>query len=170
MEDNLDFDSLKTNGIKVNYLYICERKLWLFDRGIQMESTSDRVLQGKVLEQSSYPSEERKKIMIDNLINIDIVNENEIREVKLSNKISSADRIQLLYYLYFLKRVGVEKKGVLNYPKLRRKEEVILTEDAEREVTQSLKRVQEVLSLKNPPKVERKPYCSKCSYYEFCYC
>jgi CRISPR/Cas system-associated exonuclease Cas4 (RecB family) len=41
---DIDFQSLKTTGIKVNYLYVCEKKLWLFDRGIQMESKSDKVL------------------------------------------------------------------------------------------------------------------------------
>ncbi|HBT04345.1 MAG TPA: CRISPR-associated protein Cas4, partial [Thermodesulfobacterium commune] len=71
-EDSFDFQTLKTNGINVNYLYVCERKLWLFDRGIQMESKSDRVLKGKLLGEYSYPRDEKKEILIDNLINIDI--------------------------------------------------------------------------------------------------
>ncbi|WP_083797391.1 Dna2/Cas4 domain-containing protein [Calditerrivibrio nitroreducens] len=86
-EIEIDLDSLKTNGIKLNYLYVCERKLWLFDRGIQMEQNSDKVLMGKLLEENSYPKENKKKILIDNLINIDIVGENEIREVKYSNRV-----------------------------------------------------------------------------------
>jgi CRISPR/Cas system-associated exonuclease Cas4 (RecB family) len=61
-EDRLDFQSLKTTGIKVNYLYVCERKLWLFDRGIQMESKSDKVLIGKLTGESSYPRENKKEI------------------------------------------------------------------------------------------------------------
>lgn len=84
--DIINFQSLKTTGIKVNYLYVCERKLWLFDRGIQMESKSDKVLIGKLLGEDSYPREEKRDMMIDNLINIDIVGDNEIREVKYSNR------------------------------------------------------------------------------------
>jgi len=108
-ESGLNFQSLKTTGIKINYLYVCERKLWLFDRGIQMESKSDKVLMGKLIGESSYPREEKREMLIDNLINIDIVGEDEIREVKLSNRMHNADRIQLLYYLYYLKQPGIEK-------------------------------------------------------------
>lgn len=168
-EDRLDFQSLKTTGIKINYLYVCERKLWLFDRGIQMESKSDKVLMGKLLGENSYPREEKKEVLLDNLINIDIVGDDKIREVKYSNRMHHADRIQLLYYLYYLKQLGIEKKGVINYPKMRKREEVILTDDAEREVEIALMRVQEILSMDKPPQLQKKPYCTKCAYYEFCW-
>jgi CRISPR-associated exonuclease Cas4 len=168
-EDRLDFQSLKTTGIKVNYLYVCERKLWLFDRGIQMEMRSDKVLMGKLAGESSYPREQKREMLIDNLINIDIVGNDEIREVKYSNRMHNADRIQLLYYLYYLKQLGIEKRGVINYPKMRKTEEVLLTTDAEREVETALVRVQEILSMDKPPELQRKPYCAKCAYYEFCW-
>ena len=29
--------------------------------------------------------------------------------------------------------------------------------------------INEILSLKYPPKVQKYPYCNKCSYYEYCY-
>jgi CRISPR-associated exonuclease Cas4 len=164
----IDFESLKTNGIKINYLYVCERKLWLFDRGITMESRSDKVLMGKLLGESSYPRETKKEILIDNLINIDIVGDDEIREVKYSNRLAHVDRIQVLYYLYYLKQIGVEKKGIINYPKMRKKEEVILTPEAEREVESALTKVQEIIKMDKPPQIQKKSYCTKCAYYEFC--
>lgn len=37
-----DFESLKVQGIKFNYYFICKRKLWLFDKGITMENNSDK--------------------------------------------------------------------------------------------------------------------------------
>ncbi|HDD43730.1 MAG TPA: Dna2/Cas4 domain-containing protein, partial [Candidatus Desulfofervidus auxilii] len=43
--DNLD--TIRITGVKINYLYVCERKLWLFDRGISLEKESDKVLLGK---------------------------------------------------------------------------------------------------------------------------
>lgn len=164
-----DFHSLKTTGIKINYLYVCVRKLWLFDKGIQMESYSDKVLMGKLLSDYSYPKETTREILIDNLICIDIIGDDEIREVKYSNKLAHADRIQILYYLYYLKQIGIEKKGVINYPKQRKKEEVILTPEAEREVEQALLGVQKIIMLEKPPALEKKPYCTKCAYYEFCW-
>jgi len=166
---DFDFQTLKTNGIKINYLYVCERKLWLFDRGIQMESKSDKVLMGKLLGDYSYPYDKKREVLIDNLINIDIVGENEIREVKYSNRLAHADRIQILYYLYYLKQLGIEKRGIINYPKMRRREEVILTPEGEKEVENALIRVHEILSLERPPEVKKKPYCTKCAYYEFCW-
>lgn len=169
MTDSFDFQSLKTNGIKVNYLYVCERKLWLFDRGIQMESTSDKVLMGKLVAEYSYPKEHAKEVLIDNLISIDIVGKEELREVKYSNRLARAHRIQLLYYLYYLKQMGIERRGVINYPRVRKREEVVLTPEAEREVERALTRVQEILKFDKPPRSHRNPYCSKCAYYEFCY-
>ncbi|MGQ3683458.1 MAG: CRISPR-associated protein Cas4 [Candidatus Loosdrechtia sp.] len=164
-----DFQTLKTTGIKVNYLYVCERKLWLFDLGIAMESRSDKVLMGKLLGESSYPREEKRELLIDNLINIDIAGDEEIREVKYSNRLAHADRIQLLYYLYYLRQLGIEKRGVLNYPKMRKREEVVLTPEAEKEVETALIRVKEILEMEKPPALQRKPYCTKCAYYEFCW-
>lgn len=169
MMDMVDFQSLKTTGIKVNYLYVCKRKLWLFDRGIQMEMRSDKVLMGKLIAENSYPREDKKEMLIDNLINIDIVGDDEIREVKYSNRMHHADRIQLLYYLYYLKQVGIEKRGIINYPKMRKREEVELTAEAEKEVETALMRVHEILGLDKPPELQRKPYCAKCAYYEFCW-
>ncbi|MDI1471657.1 MAG: CRISPR-associated protein Cas4 [Thermodesulfovibrio sp.] len=165
----LDFQSIKTNGIKVNYLYVCERKLWFFDKGIQMESNSDRVLMGKILGDYSYPYEKTKNILIDNLISIDIAEEDKIREVKYSNRLAHADRIQLLYYLYYLKQLGIYKKGIINYPKMRKKEEIELTEESEKEVEQALLKVKEITSFAVPPPIKKKPYCTKCAYYEFCF-
>ncbi len=169
MEERIDFQSLKTNGVKINYLYVCERKLWLFDRGIQMESRSDKVLMGKLLGEHSYPKEKTREVLIDDLINIDIVGDDEIREVKYSNRLPDADRIQLLYYLYYLKQLGIEKRGVINYPKMRKREEIVLTSEAENEVINALRRVKEIVNLDKPPAIQSRSYCKKCSYYEFCY-
>lgn len=165
----IDLKGLKIRGIMVNYLYVCERKLWLFDRGIGMESSYDRVLIGKLTGEYFYRDEELKEVLIDNLISIDVIDEEEIKEVKASNRLAHAHRIQILYYLYYLKELGVVKKGVINYPKQRRKEVVELTPDAEREVESALLRVKEIISLEKPPPVIKKPYCNKCAYFDFCF-
>ncbi len=165
----IDFEKLKTNGVKVNYLYVCERKLWFFDRGIQLEPDSELVLLGKLLNDSSYEEETRRDILIDDLIRIDILDEDSVREIKRSNKIAQANRMQLLYYLYYLKQLGVEKKGIINYPRLRKKEEVHLTPEAEKEVEEALLKIDRILKLKKPPPKIYKPYCPKCAHYELCW-
>lgn len=165
----MDFQSLKTTGIKVNYLYVCERKLWLFDRGITMESKSDKVMMGKLLGESAYPKEEKRDILIDNLISIDILDDDTIREVKFSNKLKNADKIQILYYLYYLEQLGINKKGVIHYPKMKKKEEVELTDEARTEVEKSLIKIKQILEKEAPPPIDQKSYCTKCAYFEFCF-
>lgn len=168
-EENVNFKDLKTNGIKVNYYLICKRKLWLYDKKITMENNSDSVTKGKLLHENSYTDKKSKEIILDDLICIDIIDDNMIREVKSSDKMKEADRLQILYYLFYLKTLGVNKKGTINYPKSRKREFIELTEDTEREVLIVLEDIKNILSMNKPPQKIDKPYCKKCAYFEFCY-
>lgn len=160
---------LRVQGVKINYYYVCKRKLWLFSKGITMEHNSNRVLSGKVVHESSYPRLKKKEILVDDLLKLDIVDGEYIREVKMSSKMSEADRMQLLYYLYYLKQKGVEKKGLVNYVKEKRVEEVELTTKDEKKIENMLKQINEIANYSSPPKVRELPYCKKCAYYELCY-
>ena len=80
---NFNFESLKVSGIKMDYFFICKRKLWLFDRGICMEENNDRVIQGSVVHQESYKRAKTKEQLIDNLIKLDIIDNNYVKEVKI---------------------------------------------------------------------------------------
>ncbi len=169
MQPEINFEELKVNGIKINYYYICPRKLWLFDRKITMEDKSDKVLLGSILHEESYKRDNAKEILIDNLISIDILDTLSIREVKYSNKMEKADRMQILYYLYYLKKLGIHKKGILNYPRQRKREYIELTEEYEKEIEETLKEIDKILKQEKPPPVINEPYCKKCAYFEFCY-
>ena len=48
-----ELEKFKTQGVKINYYYICKRKLWLFSKGISMEDTSDRAMSGKIIHEDS---------------------------------------------------------------------------------------------------------------------
>lgn len=165
----INFEELKVNGIKVNYYYVCKRKLWLFDRRITMEDKSEKVALGLLLHQESYKNLNSKEVMIDNLISIDIVDSFNVMEVKYSDKMKQADKMQILYYLYYLKRLGIDKKGIINYPKQRKREYLELTEEYEKEVEETLKNIDKILREEKPPEVINLPYCKKCAYFEFCY-
>lgn len=167
MEFNME--DLKVQGIKFNYYYVCKRKLWLFDKGISMEHSSDRVLQGKVVHENSYTRASHKEMLIDDKIKIDIIEGDTVKEVKISSKMKKSDEMQLLYYLFYLKALGINKKGTINYVKERRIEEVELTEEKEAEIKNTLLDIKALLSESKPPKVIKLPYCTKCAYFEFCY-
>ena len=164
------FDAVRTNGVKVNYFFICKRKLWLYSKNLTMESGSDQVTLGKLLHDQSYRYLPRREIMIDNLIKIDLVDRGVIHEVKYSRKMEEAHRWQILYYLYYLKQLGLDGlKGEINYPKLRRKEEVSLSSKEETEMLQILREIKQIESSSEPPEASFSRLCKKCSYAELCW-
>lgn len=166
---NFNFENLKISGIKMDYYFICKRKLWLFDKGICMEDNNDRVIQGTVVHEESYKRAKTKEQLIDNLIKLDIIDNNYVKEVKISSRMKNADRMQLLYYLYYLKQMGIHRKGTLNYVKEKSVEEVKLTKEDEQLIEETLKEIDDFLQHKYPPKAEEYPYCKKCAYYEYCF-
>ena len=166
---SIDIQNLNIQGIKINYYFICKRKLWLFSKGITMEQENDRVMSGKIVHENSYKREKNREILVDNLIRLDIVNKDYVREIKISSKMESADKMQLYYYLYYLKRLGIEKKGILNYVKERKIEEIELTEDKIIEIENIILEIQKIENMKKPPKLQKLSYCTKCDYYEFCF-
>ncbi|HZK01305.1 MAG TPA: CRISPR-associated protein Cas4 [Anaerovoracaceae bacterium] len=159
----------KVTGIRIQYYVVCQRKLWLFDKGIRMEQESDRVLQGSVLHQRSYNYLNDKEIMVDNQFRIDVIDGEYIREVKLTSRMTEADRWQTLFYLWQLKIRGVHKKGLISYPKEKMTEELILTEKDEKKLADMVRGISRITSLDTPPPLKRLPYCTKCAYYSFCY-
>jgi CRISPR-associated exonuclease Cas4 len=157
-------------GTQINYYLVCPRKLWLFSRDVTMEHTSPLVDLGRLIHETSF-ARERKEILIER-IKIDFSGrEGVIHEVKKGRSLEKAHRFQLLYYLYYLKQKGITNvKGELHYPKLRRKEVVELTSEAERELNAILKEIGEVLKRETPPPhLDKLSICKKCSYYELCY-
>jgi len=135
-----------------------------------MESSSDQVTLGKLLHDRSYRYQPKREIMIDNLIKIDLIESGVIHEVKYSRKMEEAHRWQILYYLYYLKQLGLEGlEGEINYPKLRRKEEVSLSSKEEAKMLQTLREIKQVENLPQPPEASFSRLCKKCSYAELCW-
>ncbi|MEZ0323177.1 MAG: CRISPR-associated protein Cas4 [Hydrogenothermaceae bacterium] len=157
-------------GIQVAYYNVCYRKLWLFTRSISMEHTSELVKIGKIIHENSY-SRKRREINLEG-IKIDLLEAKRgvIHEVKKSKAIEKSHVWQLKYYLYYFKEIGIDIDGIIDYPKIRRRERIILTQDDEEEIKKMLFNIQKIVEEVNPPSIINKPYCKKCSYYEFCYC
>jgi len=166
----METEELKIRGTEVNYFAVCPRKLWLFSKQLTMERESDRVLLGKLLHEESYARYKTREVLLENLVKVDLVGEGEVLEVKLSDALEEAHRLQLLYYLFFLKKkLGLEVKGVLSVPRKMKREEVFLTKEEEKRLEDLLKEVERVKKLPKPPPAQKKPYCSKCAYYELCF-
>ncbi|MEM3399753.1 MAG: CRISPR-associated protein Cas4 [Candidatus Micrarchaeia archaeon] len=158
------------SGTEVNYYFICHRKLWLFSHGIQMEQESDLVSLGKFIHERSY---RRKKEDIRlNGIKIDFIENGKaliVHEVKKSQKMERAHEFQLLYYLYYLRKMGVDAEGILNYPLQRQSVKVSLTPEKIAELEAAINEIKRIIQEKTPPQATKQPICRRCSYYEFCW-
>lgn len=134
-----------------------------------MESNSSDVELGKLIDENSY-AHEKKNMMINETICVDFMGKyNILHEVKKSPSIEAAGEWQLKYYMYYLKQHGVEiSKGVIDYPKLRQKHEVFLTEEDERKIEEIIQEIEKIKESKIPEVINSK-ICKKCAYYELCY-
>lgn len=153
-------------GIEVHYYAVCPRKLWLFHKGIGFEQEHDRVLEGALLHEEAYQRLD-KELSIDELAVVDAVDDEFVREVKLTSKMEKADQLQMLYYLYLLKQRGIEKKGLLSYPTEKKTEQIILDTSAEKRLLTALGEINDIIAGK-VPSYRKLPYCSKCAYRDFC--
>lgn len=158
------------SGMMFYYYFVCKRKLWFFANEIQMESENEDVIIGKLIDENSY-SRELKHVLVDNTVNIDFIKEWKIlHEVKKQKSIEEAGIWQLKYYIYFLRKRGINiEKGILDYPKLKKREEIFLTEEDEKRIEEILLEIREIVNLKLPPKLEKLKICKKCAYFEYCY-
>jgi CRISPR-associated exonuclease Cas4 len=163
---------MNITGTHVNYFFVCKRELWFFSHAINMEHTSDLVLLGKVIDESSF-QRQVKGISIDDAIVIDWMEGNAriIHEVKKSDSVEEAHEAQVLYYIYYLKKLGIEGvKGEIDYPKLRKRVQVELTTEKEVEIEETLKNIEHIIRLPSPPPVEvKRSFCKTCSYFQLCY-
>ena len=164
---------MQITGTHFNYYQVCKRKLWLFANGINMEHTSDLVLEGRLIHEDSYPQRSGKyeEIELDG-IKVDFYDPKRkvIHEIKKSNKMEAAHEWQLKYYIYVFERNGIEGvTGVLEYPTLRKTQEVLLS-DVDRERIKEMEAdIQRIISGDDCPSLQKRGICRNCSYFHFCY-
>jgi len=164
---------MQITGTHFNYYQICKRKLWLFANGINMEQTSDLVYEGQLIHEESYPQRSTKyeEVALDG-IKVDFYDARNkvIHEIKKSNKVEKAHEWQLKYYLYVFEQNGIlGVKGILEYPVLRKTNEIILTDIDRENILEIKKDIQCIIEANECPPLEKMQICKKCSYYEFCY-
>ena len=161
---------MRITGIMFYYYFVCPRKLWHFSKGISLEDENENVMLGKLLDVSSF-GREKKHIMIDNTVNVDFIKDWKIlHEIKKSKSIEEASIWQVKYYLYFLKKRGIEiEKGILDYPKIKRREEIFLLKEDEKKIEDILKEIEKIVNMEKAPEKINSKICKKCAYYEYCY-
>ncbi|SHH57688.1 CRISPR-associated protein Cas4 [Thermosipho atlanticus] len=157
------------SGIEFYYYHICKRKLWFFVHEIGLEEENEDVQIGKNLEKFSYRNVE-KGILIND-IRIDFVKKNKIvYEIKKSKTFENANIWQIKYYIYYLRKLGVDiKQGIINYPNLRIRTLIEYEKSDDEYITFVIDEIKKIKNSKIIPEVLNAKFCKKCAYYEFCY-
>lgn len=156
-------------GVMVQYYVTCKRELWFYCNQINMNYNNDDISIGRLIHEKSY-SRENKEIKVDNMV-FDYIKKDEclfIFEVKKSSKLTIGAKYQLYFYLYNMNKFASDVKGVLAYPKEKKKEELMLDDEKIKEIESILNGILDIVALEKPPIAENKNYCKKCSFYELC--
>ncbi len=164
---------MNITGTHFNYYLICHRELWLYANGINMESTSDLVYEGKLLHETSYQrrSEKYRELELDG-IKIDYFDPKNkvVHEIKKSDKHEEAHEWQVKYYLFVLERNGVEgATGLLEYPRLHKTDEVLLTIPNREAIEEMLVKIEALIAREQCPERILVTRCKNCSYFDFCW-
>lgn len=100
--------------VMVQYFVVCKRELWFYIKQINMNYNNDDISIGKLIHENSY-KRKNKEIRIDNIV-FDFINAGDelvIFEIKKSSKLTIGAKYQLYFYLYVLRQLKTNIKGVL---------------------------------------------------------
>lgn len=160
-------------GSLIGMYHICHRELWLHANHVRMEHNSDLVAEGKQLHEHAYPQRaERYREMILDGSKIDFYDpyNKVVHEIKKSDKLEHSHVAQVQFYLYLLRKNGVEgATGLIEYPKLRQTQTVHLDDSELPMVENWIQEVERIVSSEHCPGRIEKSRCRSCSYFEFCY-
>ncbi|MDV3103739.1 CRISPR-associated protein Cas4 [Thermococcus waiotapuensis] len=157
-------------GVMVQYYFTCRRELWFFSRNLNFDFENDDMLIGRLIHEEGYERDWKEVFLGD--AKLDVVKGRgrvKVIEVKKSSRLEEPAKWQLKYYLYLLRKAGVEAEGVIAYPKEGRSEKVGLNGEDIETLERAFEDIERVISLDRPPKAEKKPYCRRCAYRDFCW-
>ncbi|AEK72016.1 CRISPR-associated protein Cas4 [Thermococcus sp. 4557] len=161
---------MRITGVMVQYYFTCKRELWFFSRGLQFDEENEDMLIGRLIHGESYERNWKEVTLGDVKLDVVIKGDGiEVVEIKKSSRLEEPARWQLKYYLYLLKKAGVDAKGVMTYPREKRREEVELRDEDILALEKALEDIERVISLETPPPAKKKPYCRRCAYRDFCW-
>ncbi len=147
----------------------CPREAWLEYHSIGSDQDHEYLALGRLVHETAY-RRFRKEIFVDQLLKIDLLRGKFVAEVKRSSKHKEAARLQLAFYLFYLKQEkGLNLEGVLLFPKERKTERIVLSPELEHKVETMLRQMKSVLATDQPPPPVKTRYCSSCSFCELCW-
>ena len=184
---------MNINATLINYYHLCHRKMWLHYHAIRMEHTSDIVAEGKLIGEESYPQRADKNeevgvsyelplqnsegqgqsdesVMLTAKIDFFDAKRGIVHETKKSAAKEWAHVAQVQFYMYLLRKNGVEvSHGTIEYPKLRQTERVTLEKEDEVKIEEWIGKIGLILKAEQCPPRLPISKCRSCSYLDFCF-
>lgn len=161
----------RVNGTLIWYYYVCKREVWLIAHNINADQDNEFLDVGRFIHENSY-KRDRKEINVGN-VKLDVLQRDEGRwvvgEVKKSSKYVLSAKMQLLYYLWILKEMGIDVKGELLFPEEKKRVEVLADEESLKELKSAEEDIVRIINQSMPPVAQRIPFCKNCAYLEFCW-
>lgn len=159
----------RVTGTIINSFINCPREAWLQAHKLIPFQDEELLEMGRLISETAY-ERDMKKIVLDN-IEIDLINNKEgnvlIGEVKKSSKSEESAKFQLLFYMYELKKRGVNVNGVLLFPKEKKRVCVQLGEEEEKLLDELVNTIVDTINKPFPPEGNHRR-CGLCAYREFC--
>ena len=158
------------NGSLVNAYIVCKRQAWLYAHQVHGDQENECLLMGKALA-LAQENKNLHEYPFGNLVFDKLSKERGhyvVTEYKKSLKNVSAGEMQLLFYIYCLKK-GLNLKEVKG--KLVCGKKTIPVDDSEenfKKMEQIIKEIIELVSQEKPPKFVPIRYCKTCAYQDYC--
>lgn len=164
---------MTVTGTYIKYYKVCYRKLWLFHHKIEMEHTSELVAEGTFIGEKSYPqrAERYREILLDGS-RIDFYDpyDKVVHEIKKSDKLEHSHIAQVQFYLYLLRKNGIDgATGLIEYPRLRQTQQVVLTDEDVPILENWMRDIEQIVDSEKCPDRIAKSKCRSCSYFDFCW-
>lgn len=160
-------------GTLISYYFYCKRRMWLHANEIRFEDNSEDVAMGKLIEDTTYLQRNSnfEQIELDG-IKIDFYDHKNriIHETKKSPKFEHTHIWQLKYYIYILKKNGIDDvTGILEYPVERKTHKITLDDNDIEEIECISQDIINIIRNESCPALIKSERCKNCSYYDFCY-
>lgn len=166
-----EIDSTGITGTLIWYYFICQREVWLMSRQIVADQSDENMDWGRFLHEHSYSREKKEiaweSIKIDALSNVK--GQLVVAEVKKTSSYLTSAKMQVLFYLYNLKKAGIDAVGELRFPEEKRREAVVLDDAAEKKLMEAVQNIRRIIARETPHLPEKIKFCGKCAYREFCW-
>ncbi|WOE71222.1 CRISPR-associated protein Cas4 [Hydrogenimonas thermophila] len=158
------------SGTTVHYYVTCKREAWLYAHKVSADQSDENILMGKAL--AEIKEKDLHQFPFSNLKFDKIGKERGhylVTEYKKSFKNPEGAKMQLLFYMYLLKK-NLKLKEING--KVISGKKVIYVEGSEENMQMMEKLLEEIATFVSnplPPKPKKIPFCKKCGYRDYCF-